>query len=360
MNENMTTTGIETSVKARAINWKQVAAFLGLTFGLTWALDLAIYLLGGLSTPAISLALQFQMLLPAAAAIILGLFFFKDSPLYRTTNRAVSRWFIYFYLALTALYTVGTVTALFRPELVQIISTALLAGSAVGLILLVVLRIVGKYNSFASVNMAGGKPLAWLIFGVGLVLFYGLQTGLNWLFKLGNPVDIQTLLPQLQLQTLPNSVILASIALNTILIGPFLGLIISFGEEYGWRGYLQSALLPLGKIKAILLLGVIWGVWHWPIIWMGYNYPGQPILGSLVMTLYTIALAFVLGYAVLKTKGIWLAAFLHALNNQTLSFLNGFIYAPKNNILSFSAGILGILCFAVVIAIILRDPIWKD
>ena len=37
-----------------------------------------------------------------------------------------------------------------------------------------------------------------------------------------------------------------------------------FGEEYGWRGYLLPKLLPLGELRASLLVGVIWGVWHFP------------------------------------------------------------------------------------------------
>jgi uncharacterized protein len=41
-------------------------------------------------------------------------------------------------------------------------------------------------------------------------------------------------------------------------------LLMVFGEEYGWRGYLLPKLLPLGEIRASLIVGVIWGVWHFP------------------------------------------------------------------------------------------------
>ena len=66
-----------------APNWRHVAVFLALTFGLTWLLNLAIYLRGGLGVPGMGQVLQFQMLLPAFSAIVLGRFFFPESPIYR-------------------------------------------------------------------------------------------------------------------------------------------------------------------------------------------------------------------------------------------------------------------------------------
>jgi uncharacterized protein len=344
----------------KRVMWRQVGLFIGLTFGLTWLLDLAIYLMGGLTSPIIGIALQLQMLLPAASILLLGMFIFRDHPLYYENNRTPSRWFNYYFLGLTALYIVAMFVAYANPALVIPISQGLLLPGLIGMLLWIVLRIVGKKQAFESINMAGGKPLMWLLFGVAMVAFYGLQTYLNYAFNLGSNANLQQLIPGLQTQTLPDSVILLSLALNTILIGPFLGILISFGEEYGWRGYLQPALEPLGKVKGTLLLGVIWGIWHWPVIWMGYNYPGQPILGSLMMVGFTVALAFILAYSVYKGKGLWIAAFLHALNNQTLSFFNGFVYNVNNPTLAFGMGVFGLLCFTVVILLILRDPVWKD
>ena len=118
-----------------------------------------------------------------------------------------------------------------------------------------------------------------------------------------------------------------------LLVGPLLGLVIAFGEEYGWRGYLQHELIKLGRVRGVALLGVIWGVWHWPIILMGYNYPGYPVLGVLLMTLFTAGLGVVLGYAVLKSGSVLLAAFLHALNNQVVAFILPGLHTPSDTAL---------------------------
>ncbi|HLO29260.1 MAG TPA: CPBP family intramembrane glutamic endopeptidase, partial [Anaerolineales bacterium] len=264
------------------VNWPQVACFLGLAFGLSWLADLVLYLNGGLAAPVTTLLLQFRMLLPAFSAMLLGAFFFKESPIYYRSNRTAARWFVYFYLLFTFLYLIGTMTALVRPEQTMMISSLLLIPNLIGLILLVVLRWKGGKEAFAGAGLAGGKWRVWLVYGVGLIAFYGLQTFLNYIFKLGQVVDIKAAFPQLA-ASLPAPAIMLTMAVNILIVGPFLGLIITFGEEYGWRGYLQTELTRLGRIRGVFLLGVIWGIWHWPVIWMGYNYPGQPVLGSIAM-----------------------------------------------------------------------------
>jgi len=49
------------------------------------------------------------------------------------------------------------------------------------------------------------------------------------------------------------------------------------GEEYGWRGYLLPRLLPGGEIRATLIGGVVWAVWHLPLLVSGLSFPGQPL-----------------------------------------------------------------------------------
>lgn len=77
------------------------------------------------------------------------------------------------------------------------------------------------------------------------------------------------------------------------------------------------------------------------------------------MTIYTVMLAFVLGYAVLKTGSVWLAAYLHALNNQVLSSLAMLVYTPSDPVYSFGGGLYGIASLAVIVLLILRDLVWR-
>lgn len=341
------------------VNWKQVSLFLALTFLLTWSLDLVLYLKGGLNNPSVVIGLQFQMLIPAFSAMVLGVFFFKNSPIYIKTNRSTSRWFIWYFMFFTLVYLGALIATFFDPFLVSSLNSILLIPSIIGLVLLVVLRIVGGKESFSSVNMAGGKAKYWLLFGLGIVAYTGLQTALSWLFKMGTPVDLSLLAAQAP-AGMSLSVLMIIVTAQTLILGPFLGLLVTFGEEYGWRGYLQSALMKMGKIKAVVLVGIIWGIWHMPIIWMGYNYPSHPLLGSFLFILFCIGLAFILGYAVLKTQAVWLAAFLHALFNQSTSFFMGIIYTPDDTATSFGIGWPGIIVVLLLVLLLLRDPVWKE
>ena len=92
----------------------------------------------------------------------------------------------------------------------------------------------------------------------------------------------------------------------------------TFGEEYGWRGYLLPRLLPLGEIRASVLLGVIWGVWHLPLLLAGLNYPGVNVwLAIIIFTFVTVALSFTYTWFYGASSGsVLIAAVFHASTNQ--------------------------------------------
>jgi len=355
--------------KREGVNWKQVGLFLVLTFGLTWLLDLVLWLTVGYGqNVATGVLLQLQMLLPAFCAIVLGMFVFKDSMLYTVrTNKERPRWFFYYFLVYTVIYAaVGVVTIISTNRTTLMVAGGVAQGLTIlGLVILIILRAVSGREAFARAGLAGGRFVHWLLFAMGFVLFYGLQTALNYLFRLGEPVDIMQLIAQLapeqmgQVEAMTPTTLLLITGIQAVLLSPFIALLLGFGEEYGWRGYLQSELIRMGRARGILLLGAIWGLWHAPVIVMGHNYPGYPVAGVFVMIGYTVGLGFVLGYAVLKSGSVLLAAFLHALNNQVVGFLSMMVYRPTDPVFSFGVGLYGIAVLAVIVLLILRDPIWR-
>lgn len=346
------------------VNWKQVGLYVGLTFGFTFALDLALQLFSGYGSTSTMIFLQLQMLIPAFFAMFLGMFVFTDSPFYFRKpmpdgRKDRARGFFYLYMILTLFFVGLAVLSVAAPSLINLVNQLRSLPIVLGVLGLVVFRVIKGKESFARANMRGGRFVDWLIYGGAIVLFLGIQTGLNALFHLGTPVDANLVAAQLGGKMSPIlSVVVFGIQM--VVVGSLMGLVISFGEEYGWRGFLQDQLIRLGKKRGVLILGLIWAAWHYPVIWMGHNYPGQPVLGTLMMTVFCVLLAYVIGHAVLKTGSIWLAAFMHAIIDQTANFFAGVVYMPNNQILSFGIGLYGMATLAIVVFFLLRDPVWKD
>lgn len=104
----------------------------------------------------------------------------------------------------------------------------------------------------------------------------------------------------------------------------------ALGEEGGWRGYMMPKLMKLMNTpKALILGGVIWGIWHAPLTCCGHNfgtdYPGFPYVGILIMCVFSTLLGIMLTYITMKTESIWPAAFMHAVNNANPSILKFFV-----------------------------------
>lgn len=103
----------------------------------------------------------------------------------------------------------------------------------------------------------------------------------------------------------------------------------ALGEELGWRGYMIPKLEELfGTKKAIIIGGVIWGIWHYPANYAGHNfgtgYWGEPWSGFFVFTVYTVFVGALLVFVTKKTNSIWPATFLHAVNNSGANTLSAY------------------------------------
>ena len=151
-----------------------------------------------------------------------------------------------------------------------------------------------------------------------------------------------------QLGNMPSYLMLISVVFGGLLAGISVNAIAAFGEEYGWRNYLVGALRELKFWKAALFIGIVWGIWHFPLILMGHNYPNEPYWGVLLMVMMCILLGIVELYFVLKSKSMVVAAILHgtinAVSGTTIYFTLG-----GNDFLNGMAGLSGFIVMAVTI-----------
>lgn len=130
----------------------------------------------------------------------------------------------------------------------------------------------------------------------------------------------------------------------------------ALGEEGGWRGYMMPKLMKLMSVpKAIIVGGIIWGLWHAPITCVGHNfgtdYPGFPYVGIVLMCVNCTLIGIMFTYLTVKTQSIWPAAIMHAVNNGNPTilkfFIDGEIFSQK-----FPGNIAFFIIMTIPIAIV--------
>ena len=130
----------------------------------------------------------------------------------------------------------------------------------------------------------------------------------------------------------PQQLILLQI-LGSLIYAPLFNMLFALGEEVGWRGALYPMLKErCGVAKGRLLGGVIWGVWHWPVmILAGYNYGtqywGAPVTGPLLFCLVTFSLGVLFDWLYENTRCIWIPALAHGAFNAVASAPSLFLSA---------------------------------
>jgi membrane protease YdiL (CAAX protease family) len=142
----------------------------------------------------------------------------------------------------------------------------------------------------------------------------------------------------------------------------------AFGEELGWRGFLVPALRRYGTWTALLVSGAIWGLWHAPVILLGYDFGRTDMTGVLLMTGGCIAWGVLFGYLRLRSGSMWPAVFAHGALNASAGlplvlFAAGTRPDPA---FALALGISGWIACAVVVIILLltgefrRQPALAD
>lgn len=170
----------------------------------------------------------------------------------------------------------------------------------------------GMKDSFLALNFKGNAR-----YYIAAVIFKHISNVISLLIlwrMIYSDLTLSELLSELDIPTFTNLLLLQTAA-SIVLFFP------AFGEEWGWRGYMMPKLTKLmGKPAAVIVGGVIWGLWHAPLTVSGHNfgldYPGFPFVGIGLMCLFCTLMNAFLTLLTEKTNSVYPAAIAHSLNNN--------------------------------------------
>lgn len=138
-------------------------------------------------------------------------------------------------------------------------------------------------------------------------------TGLG---RFGNPDYINKLAAGMHL-SLPTWVSAGLGLFFIATLGLLKSLTSALGEEIGWRGFFVSELYRnMSFTKTALLSGIVWSLWHYPIlIFSDYNSGTPAWYGLSCFTVMVISISFIFAWMRLKSGSLWTGALLHASHN---------------------------------------------
>ncbi|HKW87560.1 MAG TPA: CPBP family intramembrane glutamic endopeptidase [Candidatus Acidoferrales bacterium] len=137
--------------------------------------------------------------------------------------------------------------------------------------------------------------------------------------------------------------------------GAFMACTRALGEELGWRGFLVPQLAKVTSFRGVALIsGVIWSLWHYPLIlFANYNGAGPRWYSILCFTVMVIGISFLFAWMRLKSGSFWPCMLLHGSHNV---FIQAFFDpltrpAPLTNYMIGEFG-AGLAIVAIILAIV--------
>lgn len=203
------------------------------------------------------------------------------------------------------------------------------------------------------------KPLKNLGFKIGpwsmylktysiILLIFVMNYAFTAIFITKPDWTLNSFLKQFELLTntmtlpMPAPGMITLMAIITFFAAPIFNLIPSLGEEIGWRGFLLPNLEPLGKTKALIYSGIIWALWHTPMILiLGFAYGDQAWQGVFLHFITVTGLGIWMGYIWFETRSTILAAFIHAVFNANAYGVWTLLFVSENKLIIGATGLIG-------------------
>ncbi|MGC9516194.1 MAG: CPBP family intramembrane glutamic endopeptidase [Methanomicrobiales archaeon] len=188
-----------------------------------------------------------------------------------------------------------------------------------------------------------GKIRYWIIAYTLPIITSIIIYGIFWLSGLGTYTG-----------DLPGNIIFA------IGLGTVNNIISALGEEIGWRGFLVPQLAKLTTYGWISLIsGIIWALWHFPVIIFSTYVGGTPLWWSLpLFFMGVITFSFIIAWLTLKSGSLWPAVILHASDN----LFTQEIFAPLGggDLSPYLVGESGIITLIVMVVVALIFWMFRD
>lgn len=245
---------------------RPILYFVLLSYGLAWLVALPLWLDGGLKNPFFKIVAVMMMVTPALAAGIVSKA--TDGGAKLSENLGIKPWKPWGRTLLFCLF-------------------AVLASLLIVMMALVIGSVFGVYR-FDIENFSGFNEIL-------RTQFAGREA---------------------YMAKLPPLKIFAALQVLLVVVAAPVNAVAALGEEIGWRGWLLPKLLPLGTMPALTISGVLWALWHAPVILLGFNYPSTPgWLGLVCMTAMCITVGSVLAWLRMRSGSVWPAALGHGAFN---------------------------------------------
>lgn len=287
---------------------RRIASFLLLAFGLSWSMAGVGYAQGVRSADGRGYVLiaALCMLGPALAAVIQQRVFDKASWAGLGLRIRDTRWR---FFGLTAL--LGLVMMPLALGVMALLGTSL------------------GWEAFGQVQVTNARFQEAIL---ELTAAQGLSTSSGAFGGLGQ---------------LPGGVVLVIVQAGALLGALSLNIPFMLGEELGWRGYLWQRVATWRGWYRVLFTGTVWGLWHAPLIVLGHNYPGYPVIGIGMMVVLCLLFGLLFDWTRARSGSVWSSVVLHGLINGSAGSFALFAWGG-HPLVGSPVGLAGFLAFGLL------------
>jgi len=257
-------------------------------------------------------------------------------------RRDARRGLAVFFVLVVVLSGILEATWILNPEMGILVLPLMWSPAIASAVTRLVLR---EGFSDVSFRFGGRRTLPWIALGLIVPLVVGiLSYGPAWLTGLAG-FDGST-----------GSLVMGLVVATTL--GTVQGCLFTAGEEIGWRGYMLTRLIDAGVPRPVLASGLIWGIWHIPLILAGIYAAGpSPVLSAVVFMGLVTSFGYILGRMRLETGSVWPGIVAHSAWNSVIQGpLDGSTVGAGAALWTGESGILTIPLLVVVAVLVSRGP----